>query len=114
MNRHVVVVGGGVIGLSIAWQAAHQKFDVTLIDRARIGGEASWARWTASYVTCDGSASARRLSAASHALHAEWYPQIRAQSGIDYEYEVAGTVHLARSRAEKASPAGLNSVAWRN
>ncbi len=109
MSRHLVVVGGGVIGLSIAWHAARQKFAVTVIDKALVGGEASWA--SAGLLPYVNPQRARHpldaLAAASYELHAEWYPQIRAHSGIDYEYEVAGTIHFARSRAEKASLSGL-------
>jgi glycine oxidase len=47
MNRsgvgRVVVVGGGVIGSGIAFELAKRGVAVTLIERGRIGGEASWA-----------------------------------------------------------------------
>ena len=39
--RSVSVVGGGVIGLSIAWRAAHAGWSVRLYDPA-IGSGASW------------------------------------------------------------------------
>ena len=39
----VVIVGGGVIGLSIAWRLACAEVGVTLIDRRAVGREASWA-----------------------------------------------------------------------
>lgn len=41
MNRTVAVVGGGVIGLSIAWRAARSGWAVTLYD-PEIGSGASW------------------------------------------------------------------------
>ena len=39
----VVVVGGGVIGSGIAFELAKRGVKVTLIERGRIGGEASGA-----------------------------------------------------------------------
>ncbi|MCC7022235.1 MAG: FAD-dependent oxidoreductase [Thermomicrobiales bacterium] len=39
----VIVVGGGVIGSGIAFELAKRGLPVTLIERGRIGGEASWA-----------------------------------------------------------------------
>ena len=41
--RDVVVVGGGVIGLSIAYELAGQGVDVTVLERGDFGQEASWA-----------------------------------------------------------------------
>jgi glycine oxidase len=38
-----IVVGGGVIGSGIAFELAKRGLPVTLIERGRVGGEASWA-----------------------------------------------------------------------
>jgi len=40
---HVVVAGGGLIGLSISWRLAQQGFQVSLFEKSSIGREASWA-----------------------------------------------------------------------
>ena len=109
MSRHLVVVGGGVIGLSIAWQAVQRNFVVTLIDRGLIGAEASWA--SAGILPYVNPQTAQhpleKLAAASHKLHPRWYLELRTATGIDYEHHVAGTIHFARTRAEKASLIGL-------
>jgi len=39
----VVVVGGGVIGLSVAWELAVAGLQVSVLDQSGIGQEASWA-----------------------------------------------------------------------
>jgi glycine oxidase len=39
----VVIVGGGVIGLTIAYELAGQGTAVTVLDQATPGKEASWA-----------------------------------------------------------------------
>src|SRR5918998_5916558 len=41
--RSVVIAGGGVIGSGIAFELAKRGVPVTLVERGRIGGEASWA-----------------------------------------------------------------------
>ncbi|MGI8573390.1 MAG: glycine oxidase ThiO [Solirubrobacteraceae bacterium] len=38
----LVVIGGGVIGLSIAWRAAQRGMQVVVIERGKSGGETSW------------------------------------------------------------------------
>src|SRR5579862_1719496 len=38
-----IVVGGGIIGASIAWKLASAGLRVTLVDAGSVGGEASWA-----------------------------------------------------------------------
>ena len=46
--RTLAVVGGGVIGLSVAWRAAESGWAVTLFDPA-VGSGASWVAvslWT--------------------------------------------------------------------
>src|SRR5918997_5147940 len=39
----VVIAGAGVIGSGIAFELARREVSVTLVERGRIGGEASWA-----------------------------------------------------------------------
>ena len=39
----VAVLGGGIIGMSIAWRLAQSGASVTVFDAGRIGNEASWA-----------------------------------------------------------------------
>jgi glycine oxidase len=41
--RSVVIAGGGVIGSGIAFELARRGVPVTLVERGRVGGEASWA-----------------------------------------------------------------------
>jgi glycine oxidase len=42
-KQHVVIVGGGVIGLLTAFNLATEATRVTLLDRASVGRESSWA-----------------------------------------------------------------------
>ncbi|RRV06153.1 glycine oxidase ThiO [Pseudomonas sp. v388] len=42
-KQHVVIVGGGVIGLLTAFNLASEQIGVTLLDRSGVGQESSWA-----------------------------------------------------------------------
>ena len=42
-NRDIVIIGGGVIGLTTAWRLTQSHWRVTVIDQNEIGREASWA-----------------------------------------------------------------------
>ena len=42
-NYDTLIVGGGVIGLSIAWELAQQGEKVCVVERGQLGQEASWA-----------------------------------------------------------------------
>jgi glycine oxidase len=88
----VVVVGGGAIGLSVAWESAQRGADVKVIEQGRIGREASWAG--AGFFppgNLGGAAtSLARLRSFSHSLWADWSERLREQTGIDNGYRVCG------------------------
>src|SRR5690348_4081510 len=43
LGADVVVIGGGVIGLSIAWRLARKGLTITVLESGRLGGGASGA-----------------------------------------------------------------------
>ena len=43
MKHRTIIVGGGSIGLCIAWELSRRDHDVTLMDRAEVGRATSWA-----------------------------------------------------------------------
>ena len=47
----IVIIGGGVIGLSIGWQLAKSGVDVTLMEEDVCGRDASWASVGCSLLT---------------------------------------------------------------
>lgn len=94
----VVVVGGGVIGLSIAWEMARAGAAVRLLEQGGFGQEASWAG--AGILPPGNPAHARspldRLRAQSAALWPELTAALQEETGIDTGYRVCGGVMLAR------------------
>ncbi|QDU79740.1 Hydrogen cyanide synthase subunit HcnC precursor [Polystyrenella longa] len=98
----VIVVGGGVIGLSIAWKLAEQGARVQLIEQTQVGREASWAGAgmlppASLDIATDPLA---RLRALSHPLWPDWSAQIRSETGIDNGFRPCGALELAYSETE--------------
>ena len=42
-SRHLAIIGGGIMGLGVAWRCAQAGMGVSLYERGTIGREASWA-----------------------------------------------------------------------
>ncbi len=99
----MVVVGGGVIGLSIAWRAASRGLRVIVFERGEPGGGASWvaagmlAPVTEARLT---ELPLLELGVASAALYAEFAAELEAQTGIAPGYHRYGTLVVARDRDE--------------
>ena len=96
----VLIAGGGVSGLSIAWELASHGVSVSLSDQGRIGREASWAG--AGMLppgslegAIDGEA---QLRAFSHSLWCQWSDELRQLTGIDNGYRVCGGINLSFDR----------------
>ncbi|MBI1825217.1 MAG: glycine oxidase ThiO [Planctomycetes bacterium] len=98
MSTHpdVIVIGGGVIGLSIARRLSLDGLAVALLERGVCGAEASWAG--AGVLTPsnphrrDAIAELRQKSLA---LYPQFCNALREESGIDPEYEECGELEIA-------------------
>ena len=88
----VLVVGGGVIGSGIAFELAKRGVPVTLIERGRIGGEASWA--SAGVISPPTRPWFRPERVQLGELSRERYPalveDLETRTGIDIEYRRPG------------------------
>lgn len=91
------IIGGGVIGCSIAWRLAQAGQRVVVIERGAIGQEASWAAggMLTPLAEADRADAFFDLCVASRALYAEFARELRQASGIDIEYRTEGTLYLA-------------------
>ena len=79
-----LIVGGGVIGLSLAYDLAGHGLQVRLIDAGQPGREASWAGAGILPPACAAvDDPLEQLTALSNALHAQWSEELRASTGID-------------------------------
>ena len=92
----VVVIGGGVIGTSIAWYLAGQQQRTVLIEKNVPGQEASAA---AAGILAVASGRAQRgplyqLKRASQELYPALVRELEERTGIDIEYQTVGVLDL--------------------
>jgi glycine oxidase len=122
-----LIIGGGVMGLSIAYELSGQGLRVTVIDRTREtrqpddaeatnqssatlrspagGRQASWAGAGIIPPAHRGPNPhfAEQLHALSYDLHLEWAKQLLSETGIDNGLSRCGAIYLARSLGEAAA-----------
>ncbi len=110
MNENVII-GGGIIGLSIAYELAKRGQSVVVLERDQTGQKASWAG--AGIITPANAATAihplEQLEAISHELHESWSAELLASTGIDNGFRKCGGLHIARTVGELAALAGSMS-----
>ncbi len=101
----VVVVGGGIIGLSVAWRAASSGPAVTLVDPAP-GHGSTWA--AAGMLAPAGEASfgeehLTRLTVAAARAWPGFAAALEAASGVDVGYLADGTLFVAADPSDRAA-----------
>ena len=97
MTKDVIIVGGGVIGCSIALKLARAGLKVAIIERGRIGCEASRAAagMLSPQTEAPGPGPFLDLCLRSRAMHRGFADLLAELSGIDVEYKDAGTLSIA-------------------
>ncbi len=104
MNKKIIVIGGGVIGSSIAWRLAREGAAVTVLERARLGKEASWA--SAGMIAPQAEAQAAgpffQLCLRARDTFEATLEMLRADTDVDPEYDRAGILYLALNDSERA------------
>jgi glycine oxidase len=102
-NADVVIVGGGVIGLTMA-RALRQRGvrDVVLIERGQLGAEASWAAGgiLGPQIESDRADDFFKLACASRDLYPAFANALNEESGTDVELDATGTLYLAFTEEE--------------
>lgn len=99
----VLIVGGGVIGLSLAYELAGQGGRVTVVDRQMPGREASWAGAGIfpPAAAGDDADAWEQLTALSHRLHAQWAAELLELTDVDTGYRRCGGIYVARDAASR-------------
>ena len=80
-----LIIGGGVIGLAVAWELSRHGLSCAVLDQQAFGQESSWA---GAGMLPPGNpqqaeTSEERLRSHSHVLWPEWSAALRDASGID-------------------------------
>ncbi len=122
-NASTIVVGGGVIGLSLAWELSQRGREVIVLEAQRVGKGASWAGAgilppTAKHGSSD---PYEQFRAMSHELHPQWAKRLHELTGVDTGFSRCGGIYLASTTAEVATLAanrwwwqehGIEHQAW--
>jgi glycine oxidase len=107
----VIVIGGGLIGSSIALRLAQAKLEVSVFDRGEPGAEASSA--AAGMIAPQGEAAEPdaffALCAASHALFPDFVAEIEELSGQKVDFRREGSLLVA---VEEKQVAELEKLFW--
>jgi glycine oxidase len=100
----VVIVGGGIIGGSIAFDLAERDLRVAVLDRQELMGEASWAAagMLSPAPDCPAAISLIPLGRASLALYPEFIEGVEDTSGLRTGYRTGGAIEvICRGDAER-------------
>ncbi len=91
-----LVVGGGVIGMMTTLQLADAGHSVTLLERGRCSGEASWAGGgiVSPLYPWRHSAPVSRLASWSEGFYPELALRLFEETGVDPEYRQRGLLYL--------------------
>src|SRR5215470_17639100 len=97
-TTNVVIIGGGVIGCSIAYQLSKAGVQVSILEREEIAAEASSAAagLLAPDMVLMGPKTVADLFLASWSMTAEIIAEIEAASGTQVEYFQTGVLHVLR------------------
>ncbi|HVS21671.1 MAG TPA: FAD-dependent oxidoreductase, partial [Pyrinomonadaceae bacterium] len=103
-TAEVVIIGGGVIGLTIA-RALRQRGvrDVTLIERGQLGAEASWAAGgiLGPQVEADRTDGFFQLACASRDMYPAFANALREETAVDVELDTTGTLYLGFTQEDE-------------
>ena len=93
------IIGGGIVGLSIAWRLAQRGVKVSIFDKGPIASEASWAG--AGMLSPGGEFRAdspwTRRAIESLTAFGPFVEELRDESGLAIDFHVCGAVELDHS-----------------
>jgi glycine oxidase len=99
-----IVIGGGIIGCSVAWRLAAEGVATTVLERGRVGQEASWAAagMIAPQAEADGPGPFFDFCMKAREAFETIVDRLVRDGGVDPEYDRAGILYIALDEAERA------------
>jgi len=100
-EKPILIVGGGIIGLSVGWQLLRHGFAVTLIERDEAGHSASWA--SAGMIAPHAEAGFEdmdllKLDRASLEAYPQFLDELKADTDIEVVLDQRGTLIVGLDR----------------
>lgn len=115
-GQKVVIVGGGIIGLSIAEHLLRKGIRPIIVDKGPFAKEASWAG--AGYLSLRDASrvggSLLKLCRLSYDLFPRWAERLKGDSGIDPEFLLCGSLGLIFNEEEERVIRSFESVTFAN
>ncbi|MEK0316353.1 glycine oxidase ThiO [Cohnella sp. 56] len=115
MTRTLLVLGGGIVGLSCAYEALQQGWRVTVAERGALGGQASGAAagmLAPYYENGEAPDAFFGLCMDSFDRYPSWIAEVEADSGLRTGFVRSGSLHVVRHDADRLSLAGR--MAWQS
>jgi glycine oxidase len=115
MPQSVIILGGGIIGLSCAFEAARRGMNVTLIEPNELGGQASGA---AAGMLAPFSENTEQpddffhLCLSSLRCYPEWIKAVEELSGLSVEWVQSGSINVFMHEADALPIA--SRLQWQN
>ena len=103
--RECLIIGGGAVGLSLAYELNGHGWSVEVVDRQQPGLESSWAGagLLPPCISRIGDPALDSMVEMSNRLHREWAAKLLDETGIDNEYNPCGALLLASNEEHLAS-----------
>lgn len=104
-KKKILVVGGGVIGLSVAWELSQRGHRVTVVDKNRLGRKASWA---GAGILAPANADTAtqpmdKLMGLGSEFHKSWAMKLLELTKLDNGYRQCGGLYVATTAGDKAA-----------
>ncbi|WP_096189804.1 glycine oxidase ThiO [Evansella halocellulosilytica] len=106
MGERVIVLGGGVIGLSTAFECQKRGYDVTVLEKVSCGGQASGAAagMLAPYSEIgEDPDDFFTLCLQSLKMYPSWQQDVKKEANLDFEYTNSGSLHCVYHEADLLS-----------
>lgn len=115
-SSDVIIIGGGIIGLSLAIKLRKHAMSVLVVERGEPGREASYA--AAGMLAATGDeipAVLRHLAVESARMYPEFVHELQDESGVKIDFREFGTILLSRAGlfpvdCDRVSPERLSTL----